>query len=187
MPSRSARTTGIVLAALGLVAVVLAIVLLVRPAGGGAPGAATASAGPSSAPSGTAPATSAAPGSAEAADGAAAPAPTVSAAPSGTEPGTGSDAPPAIVSFASTPASVDCEGDRTASVPLALSWETSGGATARLAVGTTDASAGEPVDLAASGYTAVTADCRDSETLITLAVLAPDGTTAQRTLVVPAS
>ncbi|PPI21223.1 hypothetical protein C5D34_16410 [Rathayibacter sp. AY1B1] len=187
MPSRSARSTGIVLAALGLVAVVLAIVLLVRPAGGGAPSAGTASTGPSSEPSGAAPPTTAAPGSAEAADGADAPAPTASTAPSGTEPVTGSDAPPAIVSFASTPASVDCEGDRTASVPLALSWETSGGATARLAVGTTDASAGEPVDLAASGDASVTADCRDSETLITLAVLTPDGTTAQRTLVVPAS
>ncbi|QHC69647.1 hypothetical protein [Rathayibacter sp. VKM Ac-2801] len=186
MPSRSARTTGIVLAALGLVAVVLAIVLLVRPADGGGPSAGTASAGPSSEPSETAPATSAAPGSAEATGGAAAPAPTVSAAPSEAESGGGSDAPPAIVSFASTPASVDCEGDRTASVPLALSWETSGGDTARLAVGTTDASAGEPVDLASSSA-AVTADCRDSETLITLAVLAPDGTTAQRTLVVPAS
>lgn len=144
MPSRSTRTAGIIVAALGLVAVVLAIVLLLRPADDGAPSAGTPSVGTASA-------------------------------------GTASEAP------AAAPASVDCDGDRTATVPLSLSWETSGGASARLAVGTTDATGGDPVDLAETDYTAVTADCRDSETLITLAVRAPDGTTAQRTLVLPTS
>ncbi|PPI50169.1 hypothetical protein [Rathayibacter tritici] len=187
MPSRSTRTAGIIVAALGLVAVVLAIVLLLRPADDGAPSVGTASAGIASEAPAAAPA-STAPTSTAASDGSAAPGSTPAMSPSAVAPAAGSaPASPAIVTFAAAPASVDCDGDRTATVPLSLSWETSGGASARLAVGTTDATGGDPVDLAETDYTAVTADCRDSETLITLAVRAPDGTTAQRTLVLPTS
>ncbi|AZZ57131.1 hypothetical protein [Rathayibacter iranicus] len=91
---------------------------------------------------------------------------------------------PTVLSFAA--ASVDCAGDRTATVPVSLSWETSGGVSARLATGTTDAADGTPVSLAASAYSAVSVDCRDSETLITLAVLSAAGTLTQRTLIIQA-
>ncbi|NQX16215.1 hypothetical protein [Rathayibacter sp. VKM Ac-2857] len=187
MPPRTARTLGIVLAVLGLVAVIVAIVLLVRPAdGAGAPTStpvapsASAAAAPSTAPT-------------EAESTETATEPTATDAPAETSPtegvvvtaAPGTAAAPAVVSFTASPATIDCAGDRTASVPVALSWQTEGGVTARLAVGTTDARAGDPVDLSATGYTALSVPCRDAETLITLAVESPDGTLTQRTLVLP--
>lgn len=186
MPSRSTRTAGIVLAVLGVVAVVVAIVFLVRPAGPDASPAASspsASAAPdTSAPATSAPATAATTeSSATAASSSAAPDPGAASTTAA------SDAPPAasaptVFSFAA--ASVDCAGDRAATVPVSLSWETSGGVSARLAIGTTDAADGTPVALAASAYSAVSVDCRDSETLITLAVLSAAGTLTQRTLII---
>ncbi|TDX76052.1 hypothetical protein EDF35_3590 [Rathayibacter sp. PhB151] len=190
MQPRTARTLGIVLAVLGLVAVIVAIVLLVRPAdGAGAPtstpvapsasAAASASTGPTETAA-TGPATQAT-----------TPATGASAAASPTEGVVASAAPgaataaAAVLSFTASPATIDCAGDRTASVPVALSWQTEGGVSARLAVGTTDAQSGTPVDLSATGYSALSVPCRDAETLITLAVESPDGTLTQRTLVLP--
>ncbi|ROS25394.1 hypothetical protein EDF22_2602 [Rathayibacter sp. PhB127] len=190
MQPRTARTLGIVLAVLGLVAVIVAIVLLVRPADGeGAPtstpvapsasAAASASTGPTETAA-TGPATQAT-----------TPATGASAAASPTEGVVASAAPgaataaAAVLSFTASPATIDCAGDRTASVPVALSWQTEGGVSARLAVGTTDAQSGTPVDLSATGYSALSVPCRDAETLITLAVESPDGTLTQRTLVLP--
>ncbi|ROP45126.1 MULTISPECIES: hypothetical protein [unclassified Rathayibacter] len=188
MPPRTARTLGIVLAVLGLVAVIVAIVLLVRPAdGAGAPTStpvapsASAAAAPSTAPT-------------EAESTETATGPTATDAPAETSPTEGvvaSAAPgsaataAAVLSFTASPATIDCAGDRTASVPVALSWQTEGGVSARLAVGTTDAQSGTPVDLSATGYSALSVPCRDAETLITLAVESPDGTLTQRTLVLP--
>ncbi|MCJ1686552.1 hypothetical protein [Rathayibacter sp. VKM Ac-2927] len=190
MPPRTARTLGIVLAVLGLVAVIVAIVLLVRPAdGAGAPTStpvapsASAAAAPSTAPT-------------EAESTETATEPTATDAPAETSPTEGvvaSAAPgaaataAAVLSFTASPATIDCAGDRTASVPVALSWQTEGGVAARLAVGTTDARAGDPVDLSATGYSALSVPCRDAETLITLAVESPDGTLTQRTIVLPTS
>ncbi|NRG41534.1 hypothetical protein HRK28_11465 [Rathayibacter sp. VKM Ac-2835] len=186
MPPRTARTLGIVLAVLGLVAVIVAIVLLVRPAdGAGAPTStpvapsASAAAAPSTAPTEAATTGPAAETTAPAADAPSAASPTegvvASAAPE--------SAAAAVLSFTASPATIDCAGDRTASVPVALSWQTEGGVAARLAVGTTDAQSGDPVDLSATGYSALSVPCRDAETLITLAVESPDGTLTQRTLV----
>jgi hypothetical protein len=193
MPPRTARTLGIVLAVLGLVAVIVAIVLLVRPAdGAGAPTStpvapsASAAAAPSTAPT-------------EAESSETAMEPTATDAPTETSPTetsptegvVASTAPgsaaaaAAVVSFTASPATIDCAGDRTASVPVALSWQTEGGVSARLAVGTTDAQSGTAVDLSATGYSALSVPCRDAETLITLAVESPDGTLTQRTLVLP--
>ncbi|AZZ52701.1 hypothetical protein [Rathayibacter festucae] len=197
MPPRTARTLGIVLAVLGLVAVIVAIVLLVRPAdGAGAPTStpvapsASAAAAPSTAPT-------------EAESTETATQPTATDAPTETSPtetspteGVVASAAPApapgsataaaaVVSFTASPATIDCAGDRTASVPVALSWQTEGGVSARLAVGTTDAQSGTAVDLSATGYSALSVPCRDAETLITLAVESPDGTLTQRTLVLP--
>ncbi|QHC61975.1 hypothetical protein GSU69_04220 [Rathayibacter festucae] len=193
MPPRTARTLGIVLAVLGLVAVIVAIVLLVRPAdGAGAPTStpvapsASAAAAPSTAPT-------------EAESSETAMEPTATDAPTETSPTetsptegvVASTAPgsaaaaAAVVSFTASPATIDCAGDRTASVPVALSWQTEGGVSARLAVGTTDAQSGTAVDLSATGYSALSVPCRDAETLITLAVESPDSTLTQRTLVLP--
>ena len=195
MPPRTARTLGIVLAVLGLVAVVVAIVLLVRPADGPAPTstpvAPSASAAASADPTGSEP-------TGTASDGAAPESTTTPAtgAPADTSPTEGvvaSAAPgsaaaaPAVVSFTSSPATVDCAGDRTGSVPVALSWQTEGGVAARLAVGTTDAQSGTPVDLSATGYSALSVPCNAPETLITLSVESPDGTVTPRTLGLPTS
>lgn len=182
MPSRSTRTAGIVLALVGLVAVVVAVVLLVRPGAGdptATPGTTTSS--PASSATSTA---SAAPTLAPEETGA--PTATVSPSSTGVVPAAPAEpaAAPVVVSFTSSPASVDCAGDRTASRIVSLSWETTGGATARLAVGTTDAQAGDTVDLSASGYAGISVACRDAETLITLSVESADGSVAQRSVVV---
>ncbi|OOB90404.1 hypothetical protein, partial [Rathayibacter sp. VKM Ac-2630] len=91
----------------------------------------------------------------------------------------------AVDAFSASPSTVSCEGDRTADRPVSLSWSTSGGTAARLATGTTGTAAGDPVELAASGY-GLTVACRDSETLVALTVEAADGSTVQRTLVITA-
>jgi cytoskeletal protein RodZ len=189
MPPRTARTLGIVLAVLGLVAVIVAIVLLVRPADGeGAPTSTPVAPSASAASASTAPTETAATGPATQAT---TPATGASAAASPTEGVVASAAPgaataaAAVLSFTASPATIDCAGDRTASVPVALSWQTEGGVSARLAVGSTDAQSGTPVDLSATGYSALSVPCRDAETLITLAVESPDGTLTQRTLVLP--
>ncbi|QHC57944.1 hypothetical protein [Rathayibacter sp. VKM Ac-2760] len=193
MPPRTARTLGIVLAVLGVVAVIVAIVLLVRPAdGAGAPTSTPV------APSATAPSTAPTePGTTETETSGPATETTTptTAAPSDTSPSEGivaspapgSTAAPAVVSFTASPTTIDCAGDRTASVPVALSWQTEGGVAARLAVGTTDAQSGAPVDLSATGYSALAVPCRDAETLITLAVESADGTVTRRTLVLTTS
>ncbi|MCJ1702991.1 MULTISPECIES: hypothetical protein [unclassified Rathayibacter] len=195
MPPRTARTLGIVLAVLGLVAVIVAIVLLVRPADGA--GAPTSTPVAPSASAAAAPST--APTEAESTETATEPTATdapTETFPTETSPTEGVVASPApgaaataaaVLSFTASPATIDCAGDRTASVPVALSWQTEGGVAARLAVGTTDARAGDPVDLSATGYSALSVPCRDAETLITLAVESPDGTLTQRTLVLPTS
>ena len=194
MPPRTARTLGIVLAVLGLVAVVVAIVLLVRPADGPAPTstpvAPSASAAASAEPTGSEP--TGAPSDSSMPESTTTPA---TGAPADTSPtegvvasaAPGSEAAPTVVSFTSSPATVDCAGDRTGSVPVALSWQTEGGIAARLAVGTTDAQSGTPVDLSATGYSALSVPCNAPETLITLSVQSPDGTVTQRTLVLPTS
>ncbi|MCJ1701257.1 hypothetical protein MT356_16215 [Rathayibacter festucae] len=193
MPPRTARTLGIVLAVLGLVAVIVAIVLLVRPAdGAGAPTStpvapsASAAAAPSTAPTeaestetATEPTATDAPTETSTTETSPTEGVVASAAPGSTT------AAAAVLSFTASPATIDCAGDRTASVPVALSWQTEGGVSARLAVGSTDAQSGTAVDLSATGYSALSVPCRDAETLITLAVESPDGTLTQRTLVLP--
>ncbi len=106
-------------------------------------------------------------------------------------PPTASDAPdasgtpetttaPVIDAFAVSTTAAECTDDRSATVPLSFTWNTTGAGEAWIGVGTTDASAvpSAAVPPSSGGYTGLAFSCRDEEQLYTLTVRGPGGTTS---------